>query len=249
MGQVVALEASPEGVTLRPATASETAAAAGSAASSSGGNGSGNSGAPAPAQPLPISKAASAGVIALPDCDASRGGAKAAACAQLERVSCAARLQGACMPAWAKEHAAARSAWTSNAFGASCLPTWQLAWLLPAPATPHTQTHSHTPMLPHRHAHPRWRRLAASGHRLARWCHSAPWSWRSARCHQASRTDTASCSRSQRRRPWRSWTRSVQICRCAGRSVRTLAAVAVPSVRCQSACNSACLLQQPPLHA
>lgn len=85
LGQQVALVASPEGAQLRAATAAEAAAAAAAAGASSS-NGNGNGAAPAVAKPLPVTMAKSPGVVALLDCAASVGGAKAAACAQLEQV-------------------------------------------------------------------------------------------------------------------------------------------------------------------
>ena len=90
MGQNVALVATPEGVQLRLATSAEMASAAASNGTSTGGiNGNGGSAAgPASAVPPAISKATVAGTIALLDCTTSRGGAKAASCAQLDQVRC-----------------------------------------------------------------------------------------------------------------------------------------------------------------
>ncbi len=85
VGQQVALVASPEGAQLRLATAAETAAASAAAtgpAAAANGSGNGSS-----AKPLAITKAKAPGIIQLLDCVSSVGGAKAAACAQLEQVS------------------------------------------------------------------------------------------------------------------------------------------------------------------
>jgi phosphoglucan,water dikinase len=89
LGQKVVLVASPEGAQLRPATsadeaANSTAGSVSAAASAVAGNGSGPS--PAVARPGAITKAKFAGVVPLLDCAAAIGGAKAAACAQLEQV-------------------------------------------------------------------------------------------------------------------------------------------------------------------
>jgi hypothetical protein len=89
LGQQVALVASPEGVQLRPATATESAA---TSASSSNGNGSkaaqasSNNGVDSATWSLAVSKVSKPGVVALLDCTASVGGAKAAACGRLEQV-------------------------------------------------------------------------------------------------------------------------------------------------------------------
>lgn len=87
LGETVALVANPEGAQLRRATEAEAAAAAaahdGAAASNGGGSSGNGSGANKP--PL-VSRVTAPAVIALADCTASRGGAKAAACGQLEQV-------------------------------------------------------------------------------------------------------------------------------------------------------------------
>jgi len=84
LGKQVALIASPEGAIL--CTASSSSAAEVPAATTNG-NGSSAAPAAAPALPLPVKKTSKAGIISLLDCAASRGGAKAAACAQLEQLA------------------------------------------------------------------------------------------------------------------------------------------------------------------
>lgn len=85
IGQAVALVATPEGAQVRRATDAEVAAAAASsAASHSDANGSNGSNG---VTPLSVSRVTTPTVLPLADCAAARGGAKAAACAQLEQLS------------------------------------------------------------------------------------------------------------------------------------------------------------------
>ncbi|KAI8466100.1 MAG: pyruvate phosphate dikinase [Monoraphidium minutum] len=89
LGQQVALVASPEGTTLRLATAAEAASAAAAVGGSNGSsttNGNGN-GVAAAVAPLRTTLATKPGVVALLDCTSAVGGAKSAACARLEQLA------------------------------------------------------------------------------------------------------------------------------------------------------------------
>jgi hypothetical protein len=86
LGQLVALVASPEGAQLRPATSADEAAGGAGSSNGAAAAGNGNGRPAALAKPAATSKAKTAGVVPLLDCSAATGGAKAAACAQLEQV-------------------------------------------------------------------------------------------------------------------------------------------------------------------
>jgi hypothetical protein len=81
LGQTVALDISPDNVTLGPASSSQAAAAAAAAGKAAAGNGGGGGGAGA------VSKVTTPRLVQLLDCTPSLAGAKASACARLEQVS------------------------------------------------------------------------------------------------------------------------------------------------------------------
>lgn len=79
LGHTVALDVSPDNVTLGPASSSQAAAAAAAAGKAAAGNGGGG-GAGA------VSKVTTPRLVQLLDCTPSLAGAKASACARLEQV-------------------------------------------------------------------------------------------------------------------------------------------------------------------
>jgi hypothetical protein len=89
LGQIVALEVTPDNVLLGPASSSQAAAAAASSGGGSrvagGGVAAGASGASAGA----VSKVSTPRLLQLLDCTPSLAGAKASACAKLEQVRAA----------------------------------------------------------------------------------------------------------------------------------------------------------------
>lgn len=85
LGQTVALDVTPDNVTLQPASSSQAAAAA---AAANGGSNRGGVGAGAANRggAGAVSKVSTARLIELLDCTPSLAGAKASACAKLEQV-------------------------------------------------------------------------------------------------------------------------------------------------------------------
>lgn len=88
LGTTVTLVASPEGAHLRLATGAEQAVASSSSNGVASVSIDSSNGLPSAAAPLSVAKATSPRVIPLLDCTSSLGGAKAAACAQLDQVGC-----------------------------------------------------------------------------------------------------------------------------------------------------------------
>lgn len=83
IGQTVALQVTPDSVTLAPASSSQAAAAAAASSTGRKANGNGASGAAAA-----VSKVSTPRLVELLDCTPSLAGAKASACARLEQVGC-----------------------------------------------------------------------------------------------------------------------------------------------------------------
>lgn len=86
LGQTVALDVTPDNVTLQPASSSQAAAAAAAAAAASGGRGAAGAGNGGSSSAGSVSKVSTARLIELLDCTPSLAGAKASACAKLEQV-------------------------------------------------------------------------------------------------------------------------------------------------------------------